>query len=152
MKVTDWRGNAYTIGDTVLYPRMSGRSCEMAEATVADIWLTYTSPETYKWVRLKEGQEPPIVWHSGMGENPEDPTGPNIWQRREAPAKTELRVRLQPNGRGSRDFYRADSVFLRDENGSMIRDEDDRAVRVQVPIKPVTLTVVENVTWLSSHA
>ena len=36
--VTDWRGNTYTVGSTVLYPRMSGRSVEMCEATVERIW------------------------------------------------------------------------------------------------------------------
>jgi hypothetical protein len=33
----DWRGNAYTIGDRILYPRMSGRSCEMQEGRVTKI-------------------------------------------------------------------------------------------------------------------
>lgn len=33
----DFRGNEIRVGDTVLYPRMSGRSCEMTEAEVVDI-------------------------------------------------------------------------------------------------------------------
>jgi hypothetical protein len=35
--VTDWRGNTYTVGSTVLYPRASGRSVEMQEAEVLAI-------------------------------------------------------------------------------------------------------------------
>ena len=31
---TDFRGNTFTIGDTVVYPRMSGRSCELQEGIV----------------------------------------------------------------------------------------------------------------------
>lgn len=34
---TDWRGNTYDVGSTVLYPRMSGRSCEMQEGIVLEI-------------------------------------------------------------------------------------------------------------------
>jgi len=34
---TDWRGNTYTVGSKVLYPRASGRSVEMREATVLAI-------------------------------------------------------------------------------------------------------------------
>ncbi|MGZ0151890.1 hypothetical protein ACXJJ3_32870 [Kribbella sp. WER1] len=34
---TDWRGNTYTEGSTVLYPRQSGRCVEMREATVLQI-------------------------------------------------------------------------------------------------------------------
>ena len=33
----DWRGVAVGVGDTVLYPRVSGRSCEMQEGTVLSI-------------------------------------------------------------------------------------------------------------------
>lgn len=36
MRNTDFRGNEYGIGDTVLYPRMSGQSCEIQEGTVLD--------------------------------------------------------------------------------------------------------------------
>lgn len=35
--LTDWRGNTYTIGDRVLYPRTSGRSCEMQEGRVLKV-------------------------------------------------------------------------------------------------------------------
>jgi len=33
----DWRGNVYTVGDTILYPRASGRSLEMQEGRVVAI-------------------------------------------------------------------------------------------------------------------
>lgn len=35
--VTDFRGNTFTVGDTVLYPRMSGRSCELQEGVVVEL-------------------------------------------------------------------------------------------------------------------
>jgi hypothetical protein len=35
--LTDWRGNTYTIGDRVLYPRTSGRSCEIQEGRITKI-------------------------------------------------------------------------------------------------------------------
>jgi hypothetical protein len=33
----DFRGKEYNVGDIILYPRMSGRSCEMQEAEVVQI-------------------------------------------------------------------------------------------------------------------
>lgn len=45
--VEDFRGNTYGVGDTVLYPRMSGRSCELQEGTVVEIkW--YEDSEYYR--------------------------------------------------------------------------------------------------------
>lgn len=37
IELTDWRGNKYTVGSLVLYPRTFGSSCEIAEATVLSI-------------------------------------------------------------------------------------------------------------------
>lgn len=36
-QIVDFRGNIYRVGDTVVYPRMSGRSCELQEAIVVEI-------------------------------------------------------------------------------------------------------------------
>ena len=79
MNVTDWRGNTYTLGDTILYPRMSGRSVEMQEAVVVDLYHVHYSRETWDWARLPEGEA--------------------------VTAETPLRVRVRPTGRGSRKFY-----------------------------------------------
>lgn len=68
MNKTDFRGNDYGIGDTVLYPRMSGQSCEMQEGVVVafkpfedERWVPnpYFDPnEDYNWktnpLRLRE--------------------------------------------------------------------------------------------------
>lgn len=41
----DWRGHEYAVGDTVIYPRMSGRSCEIQEGVVEKI-VEYDSPRS----------------------------------------------------------------------------------------------------------
>lgn len=126
MKLTDWRGNEYGIGDTIFYPRMSGRSCEICEATVMDIWETYNDGR--RWKRLAEGETPP------------DKECWNIAERayESRPAKTEVRVKVQPNGRGSREFYRNDFDYRKTAEGTY--------ERVETGIKPVTLNIIENVT------
>lgn len=55
---TDWRGHDYTVGDTILYARMSGRSCEMAEGIVEDL-AVYYKDDRYRWTRLKDGEAVP---------------------------------------------------------------------------------------------
>lgn len=116
MKLTDWRGNEYGVGDTVLYARMSGRSCEISEATVVDIWEAYPDYNLRRgwWVRLQEGQQPP----EGK--------------------RTETRVKVQPNGRGSRNFYRTDYDYVKNAEGDY--------ERVETGIKPVTLNIIANIT------
>lgn len=99
MRLTDWRGNEYGIGDLVLYPRMSGRSCEMQEGTVTSVHLVYRDPERWEWKRVADGVEPPEG------------------------SDTEERVQILPS-RSSRDFSRWGKP------------------------KPVTLTIVGNVTVL----
>lgn len=56
MKLTDWRGNDYGVGATVIYPRQSGRSVEVKEAVVLDIYEVYRDPEDWSWKRLPEGE------------------------------------------------------------------------------------------------
>lgn len=128
MKLTDWRGNEYGAGDTIFYPRMSGRSCEIVEATVVDIWETYRADGSWKWLRLEEGQEPPerVYWNYKTLEN------------EMRPAETETRVKVQPNGRGSRSFYRTDYKMVENAEGGYDK--------VDTGIKPVTLNIIENVT------
>ncbi|MFI6485211.1 hypothetical protein ACIBH1_45385 [Nonomuraea sp. NPDC050663] len=129
MTLTDWRGNPYTVGTTVLYPRMSGRSCEICEGVVVDIWEAVYDRKLYKWVRAN----PDKLAHQAV-------TGRD----------REMRVKIQPNGRGSRDFYRSDSRAARDENGDYVYDDDGHMVFEKVDLKPVTLTIIENVTVLTS--
>lgn len=57
----DFRGNEIRVGDTVLYPRMSGRSCEMTEAQVVDIIINedgrrVDNPEHDEWVQRRKEQ------------------------------------------------------------------------------------------------
>lgn len=123
MELTDWLGNEYGPGDLIIYPVGAGRSIEMQQATVVDIWTVYMCPTDYKWKRLKEGQEVPTKeeghWnHSG---------GKSEWvSDGHKPVKTERRVRLQPNGKGSRNFStRADSkTTYIDSEGNEVSHED----------------------------
>ena len=86
MKLTDWRGNEYGVGDMIVYPRASGRSVEMSDGVVTDIYKVYYSPEAYKWKRF-DGAEPPDTGRS---------------------ARTATRVQVKPTGLGSRGFWRGD--------------------------------------------
>jgi hypothetical protein len=135
MKLTDWRGAEYGAGDTILYPRMSGRSCEIAEATVVDIWQAYYDFDTYKWKRVAEGGELPMVRrHIVFSDPPEF---------EEVPVDAVTRVKVQPNGRGSRDFSRSDYSYVKNAEGEY--------ERVETGIKPVTLNIIDNITVIA-HA
>ncbi|WP_157536531.1 hypothetical protein [Kitasatospora mediocidica] len=126
MRLTDWRGNEYGVGDTILYARMSGRSCEISEATVVDIWRTYSDKGRYN--RLAEGEEAPSVQIFNFATR----------EHETRPARTETRVKVQPNGRGSRDFYRTDYAYVKNAEGDY--------ERVETSIKPVTLNIIANIT------
>ena len=103
MKINDWRGHSYEVGDLVLYPRMSGRSVEMMEATVVDIWRVFYN-DSFEWQRLPEGERASKMKKEWNGETrefvslgiPDD----------------ELRVKLQPTGAGSR-FRHYEGVDLK---------------------------------------
>lgn len=58
MRLTDWRGNEYAAGDTVIYGAMSGHSITMVEGTVTDIYKVYRADQD--WKRLDDGQEAPL--------------------------------------------------------------------------------------------
>lgn len=53
MRLTDWRGTEYGVGDTVIYPRQSGRSVEVKEAVVLDISKFYRDSD-WNWQRMPE--------------------------------------------------------------------------------------------------
>ncbi|MGI5281692.1 hypothetical protein ACQEVF_59125 [Nonomuraea polychroma] len=125
MTLTDWRGNPYTVGTTIYYPRMSGRSCEIQEGVVIDIWDAVWDRDVFKWVRF----------------NPDKPSHQDVTGR-----DRQTRVKVQPTGRGSRNFYRSDSRLVTDEHGEVVRDETGRAVWEKTELKPVTLMIIENVT------
>lgn len=55
-KATDFRGNTYRVGDTVVYAGMSGRSAQLIEATVLEIQLvdnTWSQAGDFVQPRLK---------------------------------------------------------------------------------------------------
>ena len=134
MRVTDWRGNEYGVGDRVVYGRMSGRSVEMQEGVVLDIWETYQDRENYKWRRLAEGETAPSKQRYSRETGKLEPTG--------EPEDTLTRVKLQPTGKGSRNFGRGDHAYSWPDGygGKMI-------ITPKTP-KPVTLVIIENVTKL----
>ncbi|WP_424533677.1 hypothetical protein ACOZ38_25410 [Sphaerisporangium viridialbum] len=124
--ITDWRGNPYTVGTTIFYPRMSGRSCEMAEAVVVDIYdVVWGCDDKIRWERF----------------DPENPAHQAASGRNRV-----TRVKVQPTGRGSRDFYRSDRRIVKDENGETVRNDEGYAVWEKTDIKPVTLMIINNIT------
>ncbi|MFI9553691.1 hypothetical protein [Nonomuraea endophytica] len=123
--LTDWRGNTYTVGTTIFYPRMSGRSCEIQEGQVIEIWEAVFDNRKYRWVRF-DADNPN---HQGV--------------------KRETRVKIQP-GRGSRGFYRDDTRRVEDEHGNIVRDEQGHAVWEKVEARAVTLAILENITVVSA--
>lgn len=119
--LTDWRGNSYTIGTTIFYPRGSSSSIEIQEAKVVGIWDAVTDPDTYDWARF-------------------DPNNP-----KHQDLERTTKVKVQPTGRSSRPTnYRV----KRDEHGEVILNEDGRPEweQYEVEHKPVTLVIISNIT------
>ncbi|ROO82621.1 hypothetical protein EDD29_0102 [Actinocorallia herbida] len=125
----DWRGNRVEVGDTVLYPSSAGRSCQITEGTVLDIWQAYRSE--YEWKRYVEGAVLPT---ESVSEVVVDADGSVLLNERgyaireevERSVPLEWRIRIQPT-RDSRAFHRK-------EQGP--------------PSKAVTILICENVTFL----
>jgi hypothetical protein len=145
---TDWRGNDFTVGDTILYARLSGRSCEMAEGVVEDLFVVWRDRETYKWVRLPENGPVPTheVWRWRNLETGElTQCGYGGWRDREGfervqvtePVDTERRAKIMPTLRTSR--------FNSYEWGTKKWNEETK-VYDKVPRKAVSLTVTESIT------
>jgi hypothetical protein len=128
---TDWRGNDFTVGDTVLYARLSGRSCEMAEGVVTDLMVMYRDPDKYEWARLPEGEAVPekLEWRWVNPDNPDDlrfRCPQESWRDSKkqvsVPVENERRAKIMPAMRTSRfNSY----------------DKD---------VQPVTLRVTESIT------
>jgi hypothetical protein len=101
MKTTDWQGQEYGPGDTVLYAAMSGRCVTMIKAEVLDIWETYQSDETWKWERLDKA---PHDLQIMLREH-------DAGVEREYDKKIHLRVQVKPVGSSrwkqhyGKDFY-----------------------------------------------
>jgi len=151
---TDWRGNDFTVGDTILYARMSGRSCEMAEGVVVDLFVVYRDPDKYKWTRLPEGDPVPehLVWkwknletaeltHLGYRSRFQEREGYECVQVPE-PIENERRAKIMPTLRTSRfNSYEARQT-------KWVYDELTRTGEFvdAGPRKPVTLSVTESIT------
>ncbi|MER7365953.1 hypothetical protein [Nonomuraea wenchangensis] len=118
MTLTDWRSNPYTVGTLILYPRSQGRTVEVQEGKVLDIWDVVWAG---RWVRF----EPNNTDHEGL--------------------ERVTRVKVQPTGRCSRYDIRHKQL-LYDEQDQIVYGEDDRPVLVQAAAKPVTLLITENIT------
>ena len=115
----DWRGNDYTVGDTVTYPRGSGRSVEMTEAVILDlyeVWYRHDGP--YRWVRLAEGELPPFKQEGRREDLDGNALGRDViasidyrlrrWVMHETDEReeTKRRATLQPTKLSSRRFFR----------------------------------------------
>lgn len=113
MRLTDWQGNEYGVGDTVIYPVMSGRTVSMQQATVLDIWTAYNCPDDYKWKPLKEGEPVPTKeeWDWKVIVEADGQPRRERVSKGHKPVETQLRVKLQPEGKSSRGYStRTDEV------------------------------------------
>lgn len=146
---TDWRGHDYTVGDTILYARMSGRSCEMAEGVVVDLMVMIYPEGKYKWTRLPDDSPVPekLVWQYVNPENPDDrcTSYPREgWERKQVmvPIENERRALIQPTLRTSRfNSYEA-------RRTKWVYDEENHTGEFvdAGPAKPIRLTVTESIT------
>lgn len=93
----DFRGNYIHKGDTILYPRMSGRSVEMTEATVLEV-KAYLDNKNVQNENFDSDR----------------PTGPDnprwVWKE-----VTRYKYQVQPT-RSTRNFYRS-GIYSFDEEG-----------------------------------
>ncbi|GAA4946259.1 hypothetical protein HD597_006786 [Nonomuraea thailandensis] len=126
--LTDWRGNPYTVGTTVFYPRMSDRSCEIQEGVVIDIWDAVYEYGKWRWVRF----DPANPKHQAEAAKPD--------------GRIVTKVKVQPTGLGSRNFGRADSTLVQDEQGRLVHDELGRPVYEVGELKPAVIEIIQNIT------
>lgn len=150
----DWRGNHYTVGSLVLYARMSGRSCEMAEGRVVDLYEVYY--DNYKWNKLAPGESAPEyeTWrwkHNETGDIQRYP--PSDLDEREAhwknvevsvPCEVERRAKILPTNRTSRfgGYWNKKWVYDKaTEKGEFVETEQ----------KPITLKITESITAVTPY-
>jgi hypothetical protein len=103
--VKDFLGHEYGPGDLVIYGAMSGRSVNMVIGRVVEIYASYRSNDTYKMVRLKDGELPPFKskhgWFDAEGnrleQRPEDLSGCE-WREYQTDEREETvtKVKIQP--------------------------------------------------------
>lgn len=134
MRLTDWLGNEYGVGDTIIYPVMSSRSVEMQQAIVLDIWIAYQCPEDHTGKRLKEGEPVPTKEEFYWERTGDIPVRVSKGHK---PVDTDIRVRLQPDGKGSRGFYtrRNSETIWVDPDGNDI-DYDEMKDRLEAEHGP----------------
>jgi hypothetical protein len=149
---TDWRGHDYTVGDTILYARLAGRSCEMAEGVIEDL-AYYYKDERYRWTRLKDGDKLPEkqAWRYRNLETGElSECGYGGWRDREGfdkvqvmvPVENEKRAKVMPTMRTSR-FHSYEARRTR-----WVYDAENRTGEFvdTGPRKAITLRVTESIT------
>jgi hypothetical protein len=128
VKMTDWRGNEYDTGSLIVYPAMSGRSCEIVEAVVVEVYGVVRNEKTYGQRRAADGEQP-----------------------------KSIRARVQPTGRGSRRFYRStERTDWIDDEGNVVPSGEWRPglTMRRTPTSPraVTLTILDNITVVSPRS
>jgi len=147
---TDWRGNDYAKGTLILYARMSGRSCEMAEGVVKDLYEVYYGDD-YTWHKLAPGETAPehevhrwkntetgevskynMQWHRQNGE-------PWVTVEVTEPRETERRAKILPTNRTSRFGGYWNKKWVYDE-------EAGKGDFIETEQKPITLKVTESIT------
>lgn len=141
---TDWRGNDYTEGTLILYARMSGRSCEMAEGVVVELYEVYYGDD-YKWEKLAPGEPVPEhdVWRWKNTETGELSTyrgqGYTEQVQVSVPRQHERRAKILPTNRTSRFGGYDTKKWVWDE-------ESGKGEFIETEMKPVTLKITESIT------
>lgn len=157
---TDWRGNEYTVGDTVLYARMHGRSCEMAEGVVTDLFEVYYDRvgRTYKWIKLAPGELAPFETvykyvHKVTGEispyNHRHSPDAEEWESKQVTLRmeTERRAHIMPTGNTSRfNSYRDRERKFEYDPVAGTGYHRDLTPEEKAKLKPVRLSVTESIT------
>lgn len=59
-RMQDFLGHEYGVGDLVIYGAMSGRCVNMVIGRCVEVYEVFQSPESYKWLKLKDGQAAPF--------------------------------------------------------------------------------------------
>lgn len=155
----DWRGNAYDVGSTVLYPRMSGSACEMTEATVMKITSVIVDVEKLEdWIAWDKRAGLPVSG-ARYGSPEYNAYSALVQERRAATPRlrwTEQRedvtIMLLPinssrfrMGKLNKDRENA-QAWERFEDGQTISTDREQFAKWHQAQKSVRITIVQNIT------
>lgn len=127
MKMQDFLGREYGAGDLVIYAAMSGRCVNMIIGRCVEVYEVFLSPNTYNWLKLKEGQAAPFNKRYGYFDAEGILVSENVWRAdgydrsaldwreylTDERMETHIRVKVQPL-RGARWVQHSDKTYYVD--------------------------------------